>query len=116
VVTEFHSRVKTGLVEIKVYLRRKVKEKNWFKDLANDIREEFGAKGTWKTSEEGFVWTHSQHGGKVRFLMQFDGDADFVKIWHPSRKWFELARATGDFTQWIINNASEYVRKIEIPI
>jgi hypothetical protein len=108
--------VKTELVRIKVYLRRKVKEKKWFMDLANKIRDEFGARGTWKSSPDGFVWTHSQHGGKVRFLMQYDGDADFVKIWHPSRKWFEQARAIGDFVQWIYNNASEYVRKIEIPI
>lgn len=104
------------MVEIKVYLRRKVKKK-WFMDLANKIRDEFGARGTWKSSPDGYVWTHSQHHGKVRFLMQYEDNADFVKVWHPSTKnRFEQARAVSDFVQWIYNNASDYVRKIEIPI
>jgi hypothetical protein len=103
------------LVQIKVYLRKKVK-KEWFKDLANDIRGEFGARGTWKSSEEGFVWTHSQHKGKVRFLMQYENNADFVKIWHPLRSRFEQARAIGDFIQWTYANANEYIGRVEIPI
>jgi hypothetical protein len=107
--------VKTELVEIKVYLRRKVK-KEWFKDLANEIRGEFGARGTWKSSEEGFVWTHSAHGGKVRFLMQYEDNADFVKVWHPTKNRFNQAQAIGDFVQWVYDNASEYIGKIEIPI
>ena len=68
------------MVNVKVYLRGKVREK-WFMDLANEIRDEFGELGTWTPSEQGFVWTHKRHGGKVRFLRKYDDfdGADFVR-------------------------------------
>ena len=96
------------MAKIKIYLRKK-STNEWFKDLANIVN----LGGTWKSSPDGFVWTHSQYNCKVRFLMQYDGDADFVKVWHPSRKWFDQARAVGTFVQWIYDNAYDYVRRIE---
>jgi len=99
---------------IKIYLRNNAKN-DWFKDPANTINTE----KVWKSSDEGFVWTHSQYGCKVRFLLQEDksrDDVNFVKVWHPSREWFDQARAIGTFTQWVYDNAYEYVKKIEISI
>ena len=103
------------MVKIKLYLRRKVAEK-WFIDLANEIRDEFEEKGTWIPSPKGVIWTHRQHGGKVRFLRQYENDADFVKIWHPNRDRFRTAQAIADFVQWVYHRAKKYVRKIEIPV
>ena len=85
-------------------------------DIANEIKDEFAGKGTWSRSAEGFVWTQKQHGGKVRFLKQYEKDADFIKIWHPTRDRFNQAQAIADFVQWIYHRAREYVRKIEIPV
>lgn len=104
------------MAKVKVYLRRGIREKEWFKDIANEIRDEFGEKGTWSSSPEGFVWTHKRHGGKVRFLKQYRNYADFVKIWHPSRQRFKTAQAIGDFVQWIYDNAKAYIRKIEVTV
>lgn len=103
------------MAKIKVHLRKKVSEE-WFMDLANAIRDEFGEKGTWIPSEKGFVWTHKQHGGKVRFLRQYEDNADYVKIWHPSRDRFKRAEAIADFIQWTYHRAKEFVRKIETPL
>lgn len=103
------------MVNIKVYLRGKVREE-WFMDLANEIRDEFGERGTWTPSEQGFVWTHKRHGGKVRFLRRFDDfdDADFVRISHHSRDRFKQAEAVADFVQWVYHRAKKYVKKVEI--
>jgi len=101
--------------KVKIYLRKKVSQE-WFLDLANEIRDEIGESGIWIPSEKGFVWEHARHHGKVRFLKQYDNDADFVKIWHPSRDRFKQAQAVGDFVQWVYHRAREYVRKIEMPL
>jgi hypothetical protein len=103
------------MVEIKIFLRRKV-EQEWFKDLANVVRDDFGDSGTWKPSEEGYVWTHSRHRGKVRFLKQYDGEADYAKIWNPEKGRFNQAQALADFIQWAHHRASDYIKRIEIPI
>jgi len=103
------------MVKIKVYLRRKAREE-WFMDAANEIKDDFAGKGTWRRSPEGIVWTQTQHGGKVRFLRQYEKDADFIKIWHPSRDRFKQAQAVADFVQWVYHRAKDYVRKIEIPL
>lgn len=103
------------MVKVKIYLRKKVSQE-WFLDFANEIRDEIGESGIWIPSEKGIVWTHYQHGGKVRFLKQYENDADFVKISHPSQDRFKQAQAVADFIQWVYHRAEEYVGKIEIPV
>jgi hypothetical protein len=96
----------------RVYLRRK-EERKWFIDIANKIHEEF--EGIWESSEKGYVWTHKQHEGKVRFMVRMIGGADEIRIWHPStRNRFKQAQAVGDFIQWIHEHGREYVRRILI--
>jgi len=95
---------------VRIYLRRK-KQHKWFIDLANKIRKDF--ESIWESSEEGYVWMHKRHGGKVRFLVKTVGGADEVKIWHPTRRnRFKQAQATADFVQWMHHNARDYIRRI----
>jgi len=95
---------------VRVYLRRK-DQHLWFIDLANKIHKDF--EGIWESSEEGYVWTHRQHGGKARFMMKTIGGADEIRIWHPSRRdRFKQAQATADFIQWMHHNAREHIRRI----
>ena len=49
-------------------------------------------------------------------MSEIGDDVNFVKVWDSSRDWFDQARAIGTFTQWISDNAYDYVKRIEIPI
>ena len=96
---------------VRIYLRRK-RQHRWFTDIANKIRKDFEVEGIWESSEGGYVWTHRQHGGKVRFMVKTIDGADEIKIWHPTRDRFKQAQASADFVQWVYHNAREYIRRI----
>ena len=103
------------MVKVKIYLKRKVAQE-WFIDLANEIKDDFSKEGTWIRSPSGIVWTHRQHGGKVRFLRQYKNGADLVDIRHPSNRRFKNAQAIADFVQWVYYNARDYVKRIVIDL
>jgi len=103
------------LTQLYILLRPKWRKTKWFIDIANEIQEDFSEKGTWEISDRGFVWTHRQHGGKVRFYIRATSKKeDILKVWHPNGKQFENAQAIGDFVQWIHHRAKRYVKDIRI--
>jgi hypothetical protein len=110
-----NSEEEVEITKVKVYLRKHVKQE-WFLDLANKLRDEVGEGGIWSPSEKGLVWTHSRHRGKIQFLRQYEDNADFVKIWHPSNDRFKRSQAIADFVQWIYHWGKIYVKKLEIPV
>jgi len=100
------------MTKIRFGLRKKYQDA-WFSDSANDILDSL-KNSPWSRSNTGSVWTHTTHGGKVRFLRQTDGYADYVKIWHPSGRDFDEAQVLADFVQWVYDNMKQFTDRIEI--
>ncbi len=102
------------MYKLRIILKKKVREE-WFEDLANKEMKIISGKSVWSASPTGKVWTHKRDSeGKVQFLRETDGTADYVKIWHTSKNDFQTARTVSDFIQWTLTRLSTHLQRIEI--